>query len=60
MASRIGDHETATIAARFGRGHAARAEVLQRKHEVLRDELALTRVVLNDLLDLARVEPRQG
>ena len=60
MAARIGDHETAAIAGRFGRRHAARADVLRRKHDVLRDELVLARVVLHDLLDLARVEPRNG
>ena len=58
MAARVGDRETADIAERFGRRHRERADVLKRKHDVLRDELALARAVLNDLLDLARAEPR--
>lgn len=58
LALRIGDRETAAIAERFGRRHRERSEVLERKHDVLRDELALARAALNDLLDLARGEPR--
>lgn len=54
LAERIDDSATAGIAARFARRHAERAAVLRRKRDVLRDELALARVALNDLLDLVR------
>ena len=56
QAERIGDADTARVAARFGRRHADRAEVLTRKAAVLGDELALARRSLAELLDLARAE----
>jgi len=54
MAERIGDTDTATVAERFRRRHAERAALLSRKAAVLRDEVALARASLNDLLDYAR------
>lgn len=41
MAEKIGDAETARIANEFMRKHTERAAILQRKVEVLRDELAM-------------------
>lgn len=41
MAEKIGDAETARIANEFMRKHTDRAAILQRKVEVLRDELAM-------------------
>jgi hypothetical protein len=41
LAAEIGDTETVEIAARFAARHAERAEVLQRKVEVQREELRL-------------------
>ena len=56
LAERIGDVDTAAVAERFRARHAARAAVLTRKRDVLRDELVLARSALNDLLDYARAE----
>ena len=54
QATRIGDEDTAQLAARFGRRHAERLAVTRRKCEVLEDELRLARTTLTELLDLAR------
>ena len=54
LADRIGDSDTAAVAARFQHRHEERAALLRRKRDVLRDESALTRVELEELLDLAR------
>lgn len=56
MAERIGDRDTAAVAARFQNRHEERAALLRRKRDVLRDERSLTRVELEELLDLARAE----
>lgn len=59
MAERIGDVDTAAIAARFRNRHEERAALLRRKRDVLRDERALTRIELAELLDLARADAPQ-
>lgn len=56
LAERIGDRDTARVAARFQNRHEERAALLRRKRDVLRDEQSLTRVELEELLDLARTE----
>lgn len=56
QAERIGDVDTARVAARFAARHVERLGVMQRKCAVLDDELRLARTTLNELLDLARAE----
>lgn len=56
LAERIRDVDTAAVAGRFERRHLERAELLRRRSEVLRDELALARRELGELLELARAE----
>lgn len=60
LAERIGDRDTAGVAERFGRRHAERVAVLRRKREVLRDEHALARQELSELVELARAEVEEA
>lgn len=56
LAERIGDRDTAAVAARFERRHEERAALLRRKRDVLHDERGLARTELNELLDFVRGE----
>lgn len=56
LAERIGDAETARVAARFQRSHEARVQVLGRKIDVLKDERGLALDELDELLEFARRE----
>lgn len=54
LAERIGDTDTATIAARFQHRHEERAALLRRKGDLLRDERALAHIELDELMELMR------
>ena len=54
MAEKIGDDETAKIAADFARKHEQRAEILDRKVSAMKQERALLRADLKEMTDKLR------
>lgn len=60
MAAKIGDEETAQVAARFAERHSQRARVLLRKREVLVEEVRLLRSDLDEMLAAYGERGEQG